>query len=74
MPLRIRCGAAVAGEGLHRLLAAKGGAGQDAPDGVVIEADDQPGGFGLAGRREGPEAVGTLPSMFVAGVCMADQE
>jgi hypothetical protein len=53
--------AAVAGEGLHRLLAAKGGAGQDAPDGVVIEADDQPGGFGLAGRREAPEAVGTLP-------------
>ena len=42
--------AAVAGKGLHGLVAAEGGAGQDAPDGVIIEADDQPSGFGLAGR------------------------
>ena len=33
-----------------------------------------PTGFGLAGQREGPEAVGTLPSVFVAGVCVADEE
>jgi hypothetical protein len=61
-------------EGPHGLLAAEGGTGQDAPDGVVIEADDQPGGFGLADRRDGPEAVGTLPSMLVASVCVADEE
>jgi hypothetical protein len=64
--------AAVVGEGLHGLVAAEGGTGQDAPDGVVIQADDQPGGFGLAGQREGPSTVGTLPSVFVPGVCVAD--
>jgi hypothetical protein len=59
--LRFDAEVAVAGKGLHGLLAADGGAAQDAPDRVILEADHQPGGFGLAGRREGPEAVWTLP-------------
>jgi hypothetical protein len=71
-PLGFDVEAAVAGQGLDGLLAAQGGAGQDAFDREVLETDHQPGGFGLPGQREGPEAVGTLPSGFVSGVCVAD--
>lgn len=52
--LRFDAQAASAGKRLQGLAAAEGGAGQDPPDGVVLEADHQPGGFGLAGQREGP--------------------
>ena len=41
---RLDAQAAIAGKGLHGLVAAEGGAGQDAPDWVVLEADYQPGG------------------------------
>jgi hypothetical protein len=64
--------AAVAGKGLHGLAPAQGGAGQDAFDRVLLEADHQPGGFGLPSQREGPETVGTLPSGCAPGMCMAD--
>jgi hypothetical protein len=70
--LRFDAQAAVAGKGLHGLVAAEGGAGQDPPDGKVVEADHQPGGFGLPGRRERPWVVETLPSPLVPGECVTD--
>jgi len=54
-------------ERLDRLVAAKGGAAQDALDRVVLEADDQPFGLksplGDRGRRlSGPVQVRLLPA------------
>jgi transposase len=41
---------AVAGQGLHRLLAADGGAGEDALERIVLQADQQSGCLGLPCR------------------------
>ena len=52
--LRFDGQAAVARKGLHGLVAAEGGTGQDTREGVALEADHQPAGFGLAAFRVHP--------------------
>src|SRR5829696_4040666 len=61
-------------ERLDRLVAAEGGAAQDALDRVVLEADDQPFGLEEPARRQGPQAVRACPGPLVAGVGVSYHE
>jgi NADPH:quinone reductase-like Zn-dependent oxidoreductase len=64
---------ALLGEGGDGLLAAHGGAGQDARDRGAAQAGEQPMGFALPSGRQGPVAVGAGPLVLVAGVSVADK-
>ena len=65
---------AVARERLNRLVAAEGGAAQDALDRIVLQADDEPLGLKVPVRGQWPQPVRARPGPLVAGVGVADHQ